>query len=210
MAGRYVTLRRLSADDAPAIFAAVQGRDEVWDYMTNGPFADADGMRDWLAFGAKSEDPFFYAVTLADQGANAPAVGYLSYLRIDPANAVIEIGHILFSPTLQRTPAASEAVMLLIAWAFDAGYRRVEWKCNALNAPSMRAAERYGFTFEGTFRQHMVIKGRSRDTAWWSITDDEWPALSAAYETWLSPANFDTDGRQIASLSDIRAQISPR
>ncbi|MXI55123.1 GNAT family N-acetyltransferase, partial [Escherichia coli] len=130
--------------------------------------------------------------------------GVASFLRIDRANGVIEIGHIQIAPVLQRTSASSEAIMLMIRWAFDAGYRRVEWKCNDLNAPSMRAADRFGFTFEGTFRNHMIVKGRNRDTAWWAMTDDDWPEVRKVYEAWLALDNFDADGRQRRSMTELR------
>jgi RimJ/RimL family protein N-acetyltransferase len=136
------------------------------------------------------------------------AQGYASYMRMDPANGVIEVGNILMSPTLQRTSAATEAMYLMARHVFeDLGYRRYEWKCNANNAPSRRAALRYGFTFEGIFRQHMIVKGRNRDTAWFSMLDSEWPARKAAFEAWLDPANFDAESRQRRSLGEIGADL---
>ncbi len=143
-------------------------------------------------------DRIFFATISAEIGA---AAGYASFMRMDPANGVIEVGNILLSPALQRTTAATEAMYLMARHVFDLGYRRYEWKCNAANLPSRRAAERLGFTFEGIFRQHMVIKGRNRDTAWFSMLDHEWPDRKAAFEAWLDPANFDADGRQRTALN---------
>lgn len=201
--GRFVALERLDpARHADDLFHANLGRDDLWDYMGYGPFETLDNYRAWQESVAGLPDPFFYALREKRAGRIA---GVASFLRIDPANGVIEIGHIQFAPALQQTAAASEAIMLMIGWAFASGYRRVEWKCNALNAGSMRAAERFGFTFEGTFRNHMVMKGRSRDTAWWAITDADWPAIAAANAEWLSPGNFDADGRQRRGLRAIRS-----
>lgn len=203
LTGAYVALERLDpARHADDLFCANQGHDWLWDYMPYGPFADIAAYRDWQASVAGREDPFFYALRERVSGRIG---GVASYLRIDPANGVIEIGHIQIAPHLQRSPAASEAIMLMIGWAFGAGYRRVEWKCNALNAPSMRAARRYGFTYEGTFRQHMLVKGRNRDSAWFAITDSEWPGLQDAFRRWLDAGNFTADGGQRHSLSDLTA-----
>lgn len=199
--GRYVTLERLDPDrHAATIFEANQGADWVWDYLGVGPFASLDDYRAWQECSAVLSDPVFVAIV---DKATGRALGVESFLRIDPANGVIEIGHIQMSPPLQRTPAATEAISLLIGWAFDAGYRRVEWKCDSLNAPSRRAAERYGFVYEGAFRQHMVYKGRNRDTAWYAIIDTDWPRLAEAHAAWLHPANFDAGGKQRQSLSDL-------
>ncbi|TRW97692.1 GNAT family N-acetyltransferase [Paracoccus sp. M683] len=205
--GRFVRLERLdAARHAEDLFQANQGGDEVWDYLGYGPFAEVEPYRAWQAKMAQSADPLFYAI----RDLTADAIrGIASYLRIDPENGVIEIGHIQLSPPLQRSAAASEALMLMIAWAFQAGYRRVEWKCNALNTPSRRAALRLGFTFEGVFRQHMITKGRNRDTAWFSIIDSEWPALDKVYQNWLAPQNFDADGQQRQSLSQMTAAALP-
>ncbi len=148
---------------------------------------------------AVSEDPMFFAILDRASGA---AVGYAAYMRIEPVHRVIEVGSILYTPQLQRTPLATEAMYLMARHVFeDLGYRRYEWKCNALNAPSRRAALRFGFTFEGIFRQHMIVKGRNRDTAWFSMLDSEWPARKANFERWLDPSNFGPDGRQKVSLS---------
>ncbi len=157
--------------------------------MGYGPFADFASFETWLVERAASKDPLFYAVM---DFATGRAAGMASYLRMAPADGVIETGHIWFTPLLQRTRQATEAIFLMARYAFDTlGNRRFEWKCNARNAPSRRAAQRFGFTFEGIFRQHMVIKGRNRDTAWYAMTDREWPGIKAAFEAWLDPANFD-------------------
>lgn len=165
-----------------------------WTYMGYGPFADEPAYRAFLESMAGREDPQMFAVVEQSGGR---ALGVLSFLRIDPANGVIEIGHVWFSPLLARTTAATEALVLMMRRAFDElGYRRLEWKCNALNTPSRRAAERLGFTFEGIFRQAMVVRGRNRDTAWYAMLDGEWPAARAAMDAWLAPDNFAPDGRQ--------------
>ena len=205
--GRYVTLERLDPDQhAPDLFAANRGQDWVWDYLGYGPFADLAAYRDWQAGMAALADPFFYALR---DNASGKVGGLASFMRIDRANGVIEIGHIEIAPVLQQTPAATEAISLMIGWAFAAGYRRVEWKCDALNAPSRRAALRYGFQFEGVFRQHMIYKGRNRDTAWFAITDGDWPPLALAHAEWLGPENFDGAGRQRQSLSDLVRAAKP-
>lgn len=199
--GRYVTLEPLDpALHAEDLFLANQGQDWVWDYLPYGPFADLTTYRDWQAEVAGKPDPYFFALR---DSATGKIGGVASYLRIDRGNGVIEIGHIQIAPVLQRSAAASEAILLMIRWAFEAGYRRVEWKCNALNAPSMVAARRYGFTYEGTFRQHLIVKGQNRDSAWFSILDGEWPALRDAYDQWLAPENFAPDGGQITRLSEL-------
>jgi RimJ/RimL family protein N-acetyltransferase len=179
------------------------GDASLWDYLPYGPFERREWDA-WFARSAAGEDPLFYA--LVDRERATP-VGQASYLRIEPAMGAIEIGHIALGPALQRTPAATEAIYLMARHAFELGNRRLEWKCDALNARSRRAAERFGFTFEGVFRQHMVVKDRNRDTAWYSIVDSEWPRVSAAFEEWLAPANFDADGRQRRRLEDVRAAI---
>jgi RimJ/RimL family protein N-acetyltransferase len=189
--GRHVTLRPVTADDAEALFSVSQDPD-IWTYLPYGPYESAEAMRSRLAEIQDSTDPLFYAVVR-----DGRPEGIVSYLRIDPENGSIEIGHIWFGTPLQRSTAATEAIYLLAKRAMDdLGYRRFEWKCNALNQKSRRAAERFGFTFEGVFRNHMVVKGRNRDTAWYSITDDEWPAIRDAFEAWLAPDNFDEDGLQ--------------
>ena len=203
--GRWVTLAPL---DAPAhskdLFEASSGdstREAVWDYLFNGPFADLEEFSADVELKAKAADPHYFAII---DNASGRAVGYESLMRIDAPNRVIEVGGIMYTPEMQRTPGATEAQYLLATYVFDElGYRRYEWKCNALNAPSRRAAERFGFTFEGIFRQHMIIKGRNRDTAWFAMLDGEWPARKAAYERWLRPDNFDAHGRQKTSLSEL-------
>jgi RimJ/RimL family protein N-acetyltransferase len=173
-----------------------------WTYLPYGPFASLDLYRGWVETICARADPQFHAII---DRASGRAVGVASLMRIDPAAGVIEVGGINYSPRLQRRPAATEAMYLLMRRVFDElGYRRYEWKCDSLNAPSRAAALRLGFRYEGLFRQATVYKGRSRDTAWFSIIDSEWPALRAAFESWLDPANFDADGRQRASLCSHR------
>lgn len=196
--GRYMQLERLDpARHSDPLFAAAAGHDWIWDYMGAEPFADKDAFRRWNEAWAQKTDPYFYAIREATSG---QVQGMASYLRIEPGHGVIEIGHILMTPPLQRTAAATEAISALIGWAFDHGYRRVEWKCDSLNAPSMAAARRFGFTYEGTFRQHMIYKGRNRDTAWWAITDTEWPKIRSGHQAWLAKDNFDAAGSQIKPL----------
>jgi RimJ/RimL family protein N-acetyltransferase len=178
-----------------------------WTYLPYGPFASAAEYTRWVEWAAAQEDPQFFAI------ADAPGrpVGTAAYLRIEPAMGVIEVGHLAFSPALQRKPAATEAMFLMMRRVFDElGYRRYEWKCDALNAPSRNAAERLGFTYEGTFRQMHVVKGRNRDTAWFSIVDSEWPALKRAFERWLDPANFDAAGAQRRRLGDLMVESRDR
>ncbi len=177
----------------------------MWDYMGNGPYERFEDYRAWCDGAAAGDDPLFFAIV--DQATDR-ALGVASLMRIDPANGVIEVGNIAYSPALQGTVLATEAMYLLMAHAFDAlGYRRYEWKCNSLNAPSRRAAQRLGFSYEGLFRQHMVVKGRSRNTAWFSITDADWPTIKSAMVTWLSPDNFDADERQRQSLSALTKSL---
>ena len=199
ISGRHVLLEPLDAELHTAdLWQAVQGHDEVWDYLADGPYASEPDLRRALAEKQAGAAALFFAIMPPKSGR---AEGYASYMRMDPANGVIEVGNILFAPSLQRTVASTEAMYLMARHAFeDLGYRRYEWKCNANNAPSRRAALRYGFTFEGIFRQHMVIKGQNRDTAWFSMLDSEWPARKAAFEAWLDPANFDAAGKQRQSL----------
>jgi len=175
----------------------------MWTYLFSGPFASFDEYRDWLTPRESSTDPLFFAVV--DHARGQP-VGMGAYLRIDPPNGAIEVGHLAFSPLMQRTPIATEAMYLMMRNAFALGYRRYEWKCDALNARSRRAAERLGFTFEGIFRQAIVYKGRNRDTAWYSVIDREWPALDAAFTAWLDPGNFTADGQQRHGLAELRSQ----
>jgi RimJ/RimL family protein N-acetyltransferase len=203
IAGARVRLEPVDPDrHAADLHAASLGDPRLWDHLPYGPFADVAALREHLARQAASEDPLFFAVVDAATGR---AVGIVSYLRIEPAHGVIEIGHIWFGGPLQRTPAATETIYLLARQAFDAlGNRRLEWKCDAANARSRRAAERFGFTFEGVFRQHQIVKGRNRDTAWYAMLDGEWPALRAAFEAWLSRENFDADGGQRRTLEQVR------
>ena len=197
--GRYVTLRPLNASThADTIYTAVQGHDSLWDYMGDGPFPSREAFRASIENKAVTTDPLYFAII---DHQSADAVGYASYLRIEPSHRVIEVGNILYTPRLQRTRGATEAMFLMARHAFeDLRYRRYEWKCNALNEPSRRAALRLGFRFEGIFRQHMIVKGRNRDTAWYAMLDGEWPDRKAAFERWLSPENFDADGKQIRNL----------
>ncbi|GAB2830584.1 GNAT family protein [Actinocorallia aurea] len=180
--------------------AAPDGRD--WTYMTVGPFEDPADYRAWAETAALGPDPRHY--TVVDQGTGGP-VGTLALMRQDPAHGVIEVGSVAFSPLMRRSALSTEAQFLLMAHVFDdLGYRRYEWKCDSLNAPSRAAAQRLGFTFEGVFRQAVVYKGRNRDTAWYSITDTEWPTLKRAFTTWLAPDNFTPDGHQLHPLTALR------
>ncbi len=205
LAGSTVRLQPVDpTQDAPALFkASHDARDpSLWEYLPVGPFPTEADFNTWLISAASSEDPLFLAVV--DERSGEPA-GMVSFLRMAPDHGVIEIGFIWFGPSLQRTRQATEAIYLLARHAFDdLGYRRLEWKCNARNERSRRAALRFGFTYEGIFRQHMMVKNRNRDTAWYSIVDREWPRIRAAFETWLRPENFDPAGRQRQSLSTIR------
>jgi RimJ/RimL family protein N-acetyltransferase len=205
MAGRYCVVEPLDPARHAADLAAANAADggaRNWTYLPYGPFADGQEYRAWLDRAAARDDPLFHAVIERRTGA---ALGVASFLRIDTANGVIEVGHINFSPLLQRTIAATEAMALMMARTFDElGYRRYEWKCDSLNAASRAAASRLGFRFEGIFRQAVVVKGRNRDTAWFSILDREWPGLKDAFARWLDPGNFDAAGRQAQSLAALR------
>jgi RimJ/RimL family protein N-acetyltransferase len=207
MEGRYCRLEPLAANQhAESLHAAnvLDAAGGMWTYMAYGPFDTLADYRRWVDGAGRGSDPLFFAIV--DRATGKPA-GVASYLRIDPANGCIEVGHLAYSPLLQRTPAATEAMYLMMANAFALGYRRYEWKCNALNAPSRAAAQRLGFSYEGMFRQATVVKGRNRDTAWYAVTDAEWPALQAAFETWLAPGNFDAQGRQRIALSALTAPL---
>ena len=173
----------------------------LWTYMPMGPFESEADYADWVAGAAEQTDPLFY--TVIDKASGRP-VGVCSYLRITPLHGAVEVGWITYAPALKQTATATEVMYLMMKRAFDLGYRRYEWKCDALNAPSRRAAQRLGFVYEGTFRQAVVVKGRNRDTAWFSITDQEWPAIEAAFVQWLSPDNFDDVGRQRMPLQSFR------
>jgi RimJ/RimL family protein N-acetyltransferase len=193
---------------AEALFAGAGGEqnEALWRYLFEGPFPTRAAFDASLRQKAISDDPLFFAILDKPSG---DAVGYASYMRIEPAHRVIEVGSILFTPRLQRTVAATEAMYLMARHVFeDLGYRRYEWKCNALNAPSRSAAERLGFTFEGIFRQHMIIKGCNRDSAWFSMLDSEWPKRKTAFERWLDPTNFDANGRQKMSLSVLNRKMA--
>jgi RimJ/RimL family protein N-acetyltransferase len=199
LTGRWVVLEPLSAlRHAHALWQAVQGHDEVWTWLSDGPYVREEDLAAALAVKETGAAARFLAIRpVLPSGQPGGVAGYASFMRIDTAHGVIEVGNVLFSPALQRTPAATEAMYLMARHVFEElGFRRYEWKCNALNLPSRRAAERFGFTFEGVFRQHMVIKGKSRDTAWFAMLDKEWAARKAAFEAWLAPENFDADGRQ--------------
>ncbi len=182
------------------------GSGSHWTYLPYGPFDAFASYAEWLRERALTSDPLFFSIVLLE--AEQP-VGVASYLRIEPSSASIEVGHLSLSPRLARSPAATEAMYLMMKHAFELGYRRYEWKCDALNAPSRAAAERLGFLFEGIFRQAAVYKGRSRDTAWYSIIDSEWPALERALSGWLEPDNFDTEGVQRRRLSELTRQLRP-
>jgi RimJ/RimL family protein N-acetyltransferase len=188
---------------AETLYEAARGEenDGLWRYLFEGPFATRDAFDAHLKQKANSDDPLAFCIMKKSSG---EAVGYASYMRIEPVHRVIEVGSILFTPRLQRTVGATEAMYLMARHVFEnLGYRRYEWKCNALNAPSRSAAGRLGFTFEGIFRQHMIIKGRNRDTAWFSMLDSEWPKRKEAFERWLHPSNFDANGRQRIGLSAL-------
>jgi len=201
LAGRCCRLEALDADThASALFEAyrLDENGAGWTYLPYGPFTEPDGFHEWIEGISRHQDPLFFAILDGD----GRAVGVASYLRINPEMGSIEVGHIHYSPLLQRTRAATEAMYLMAHHAFDElGYRRYEWKCDDLNAASQAAAARLGFTYEGTFRQDRIYKGRNRDTAWYSITDAEWPSIREALEAWLEPGNFDEQGRQRARLA---------
>ncbi|HEV3102921.1 MAG TPA: GNAT family protein [Candidatus Dormibacteraeota bacterium] len=210
LAGVTVRLEPLDpARHARALFEAshdAEAGESLFRYLPYGPFAGFDEFKAWLEQCAASKDPLFLAII--DLESDSPR-GMASFMRMAPEHGVIEIGHIWFAPSLQRTRSATEAIYLMARHAFDGlGNRRLEWKCDALNEPSRRAAERFGFTFEGVFRQHLVVKDRNRDSAWFSILDGEWPVIRAGFEAWLAPDNFDADGRQRQSLSAIRDAIA--
>ena len=199
--GQYCQLDRLDANShAGDLQKAFSVDDSVWDYMPYGPFASASGYHRWVRQEGSGTDPLFYAITNIERN---ETLGVASYLRIAPEMGSIEVGHIAMSPALQQTRTATEAIYLMMEWAFEAGYRRFEWKCNALNLRSRQAAQRFGFSYEGVFRQAAVVKGRNRDTAWFAAIDAEWPALREAFQAWLSPSNFDANGKQRERLSDL-------
>jgi RimJ/RimL family protein N-acetyltransferase len=200
--GRWVLLEPVSAArHGQALYESFVHDDvhgHVWTYMGYGPWENFETFAEWLKAREASRDPWFYAFVRRDTGRPC---GMGAFMRCDAANGVIEIGHIWMSPSLQKTREATEAIFLMIRHCFDdLGVRRLEWKCDALNAPSRRAAERFGFTFEGIFRQHLIVKGRNRDTAWYAMLDKDWHRVRAGFESWLSPGNFDENGRQKAKL----------
>ena len=211
MDGRYCALAALDAGlHADALFRAFARNADgaLWTYLPFGPFGSRGELRAWIASVADRDDPVYY--TVVDKQRRV-AVGVASLMRIRPDQGTIEVGGIVYSPLLQRTVMATEAMFMMMRHAFDdLGYRRYEWKCDALNAPSRRAAERLGFRYEGTFRNAMVYKGRNRDTAWYAIVEEEWPALRRAYEQWLAPENFAADGSQLTSLASLIAASGPQ
>ena len=207
MDGRYCRLEPLDldrhAEDLYAAFALdAAGRN--WTYLPYGPFDSLETYRSWMKSSCRGDDPFFFAI--CDKSSGKP-IGVASYMRIAPSAGSIEVGGIHYSERLKRTPAATEAMFLMMKNVFELGYRRYEWKCDALNAASRAAAQRYGFSYEGIFRQAIVYKGRNRDTAWYAMIDSEWSALREAYQKWLDAANFDAQGRQRLRLSDLTAPI---
>ncbi len=208
--GRRVRLRPLRAgEDAADLWEAYQEdtAGEDWKWLPYGPFEYLESFADWLETLKKATDPLFFVIECF-RGGRPQALGQAAYLRMDSSQGVIEMGHIHFAPALQRTREATEALYLMMRCALDDwGYRRLEWKCDARNLPSRRAAERLGFTYEGLFRQHMIVKGRNRDTVWYSIIDDEWPLLRQAIENWLDDENFDASGRQRLRLAELRVAL---
>lgn len=205
LAGRYARLETLDPEQhAALLFRAFEGHDDRWTYMPYGPFHSAAQYHRWVRETVTDGGQLFYAIKDLETGRYG---GVASYLRINPEAGSIEVGNINFSPALARTRAATEAIYLMMKWAFEAGYRRYEWKCNALNLSSRRAAQRLGFSFEGIFRQALVVKGHNRDTAWFACIDKEWPALSEAFAAWLSPSNFDYRGQQKERLSDLTGLV---
>jgi len=203
--GRWVRLERLDADaHAADLHRAFSGHQALWDYMPYGPFSSASQYHRWIKDTASGADPVFHAFRDLETGRCG---GVASFLRVTPEAGSIEVGHICLSPELQGSRAATEGLFLMMQWAFGAGYRRYEWKCDALNMASRRAAQRFGFSYEGIFRQATIVKGRNRDTAWFAVIDKEWSALQAAYDAWLNPANFSSDGRQKEKLSDLTRMV---
>jgi len=201
--GKTVRLEPIDAAKHVAeLYEVSKGDDTLWNYMGYGPFADEKAMKTWLVGCAASNDPLFFAIVDKQTG---KTVGMLSFMRIDAKGGAIEIGHIWFAPILKQTRQATEAIFLTMRETFDRwGYRRLEWKCNSRNMPSRAAALRFGFTYEGLFRQHLIVRGRNRDTCWFSMLDGEWPEVKAAFERWLDPSNFDAAGRQKKALAARR------
>lgn len=204
MSGSFASLEPLNVDrHATLVFSelAADREGRTWTYLPYGPFPSFEAFREWLTNYCLSNDPLFYAITELPSG---KPVGLAAYLRINPADGVIEVGHLIFSPRMQRTALATEAMYLMMKRAFEMGYRRYEWKCDSLNAKSRAAAERLGFRYEGLFRQDRVYKGRSRDTTWFSVIDREWPALEEGFVRWLEPGNFDERGKQKKGLREVQ------
>lgn len=207
MVGRSCRLEPLDGERHAADLHAANLNDQdnrIWTYLGYGPFESLAGYRAWVDDVSSVNDPLFHAII---DSATGKAVGVASYLRIDPASGSIEVGHINYSPLLQRTVAATESMYLMMKRVFEAGYRRYEWKCDALNARSRAAAQRLGLSYEGIFRQALVYKGRNRDTAWYAAIDREWPALQEAFTRWLDPSNFDDEGRQRTRLTELTRPI---
>jgi RimJ/RimL family protein N-acetyltransferase len=207
LVGSRVRLERLSAEQhALDLSQALQANPAgtLWTYMPHGPFETEGEFTKWVSSVDHSTDPLFYAII--DLTKEKP-VGMASYLRIDTHNRTVEVGWLTFSSQLRRSAAATEAMYLMATHAFELGFRRYEWKCNALNAPSIAAAERLGFSFEGLFRNAVIVKGQNRDTAWFAFTDGDWPAIKKAQEVWLDPSNFDDSGNQKSSLRDLTAPL---
>jgi RimJ/RimL family protein N-acetyltransferase len=201
LTGAYVQLELMDPDTHAAdLFRAYSGHDGVWDYLPYGPFSSASAYHRWAKESASGVDPMFYVLRNLKTG---HCGGVASYLRITPEAGSIEVGHINLAPEIAGSRASTEAMYLMMDWVFAAGYRRYEWKCDALNIPSRRAAQRLGFSYEGIFRQATVYRQRNRDTAWFSVIDGEWPALREAFKAWLAPRNFDAEGRQIERLGDL-------
>ena len=205
LAGRFGSVERLdAAHHGESLWEALRDHDRIWTYMSYGPLADRTAFLGWLEERQALEDPFYYAVL----DRSRRAVGLETLVAIRPDMRAVEVGHIVLGPALQRTPLATEAQYLLARYVFETlGYRRYEWKCNTLNAASYRAALRFGFVFEGIFRNHMISKGRSRDSAWFAMIDTDWPARKAAFERWLAPDNFDAAGRQRTSLRELNGVV---
>jgi RimJ/RimL family protein N-acetyltransferase len=204
--GQFCRLEPLDPErHAVELFSAFSSAPDqrMWTYLPYGPFESAEHYAEWCRSVSQSSDPQFFAIV---ELTSQQPVGVASFLRIDPANGCIEVGHLQFSPRMQQTTVATEAMFLMMQTAFELGYRRYEWKCDAFNAPSRAAARRLGFQYEGLFRQAVIYKQRTRDTTWYSIIDTEWPGLRAAFIQWLSPANFDVQGRQRVRLSELTAK----
>lgn len=207
MAGRYCRVEPIDPDRHARELHDANLRDpsgRAFTYLSAGPFSTYEAYLDWLTAACLGNDPMFHAIV---DSATGKAAGVASHMRVDPRSGVIEVGHINYSPPLQKTRAATEAMYLMMKRVFELGYRRYEWKCDSLNAPSRAAAQRLGFSYEGIFRQAVVYRGRNRDTAWYAMIDSEWPALEKAFVRWLDPENFDANGRQRVSLSDLTGPV---